>query len=78
MSDNLQKAYSELIKLAAEMFRHEGEPSIYIGEMEFCKTTPFKDKIRRSRDNEKSHNLSHNRAHRIKAIADNLRSQLSK
>lgn len=77
MSKELQDIYSELIKLVASMFRHEGEPSIYISELKFCKTTPFRDKIRRAEDNEKSYNLSHARAHKIKVIADKLRKEIA-
>lgn len=73
MNKKLQEIYSELIKLAAEMIRHENEPSIYISELKFCKSTPFKDKIRRANDNECSYNLSHRRGNRIKIIADKIR-----
>lgn len=78
MSKELESIYTELIKLAASMFRHESEPSIYIDELKFCKTTPWKDKVRRANDNEKNYDLTHRRAHKIKLIAAELRKELTR
>lgn len=78
MSENLQDIYSALIKLVAAMVRHDDEPSTYIEELEFCKSTPHKDKFRRLQDNQRNYNLSHSRALQIKKIADKLRSEFRK
>lgn len=76
MRENLETAYTDLIRLAAEMMCHEGEPSIYLEEMQFCKSTSNKDKIRRLQDNETNHDITRHRAHRILNIVDKIRKEI--
>ena len=69
----IKQAITDITHVAASMVTYKGMPSPYHEDMEFCKTTPIKDKRRRMKDNMKSQNIVHRHALRLIHIMDGLR-----